>query len=49
MGWIGITNPLNENLQQEETAQTTEQSASELLQKAMRSQEEGLIGKDGEA
>jgi ferritin-like metal-binding protein YciE len=48
MGQTGIANLLNENLQQEEdTAQIAEQSASQLLQKAMqaREQEEGLMDK----
>ncbi len=43
-----VVNLLNENLrQEEETAQTAEQSAPELIQKAMQQegQEEGLIDK----
>lgn len=48
MGQEEIVNLLNENLQQEEeTARIAEQSATELLQKAMQEagQEEGLIDK----
>ncbi len=49
MGQTEVVNLLNQNLQQEEeTAQIAEQSAPELIQKAMQSegqQEEGLIDK----
>ncbi len=48
MGHTEAKNLLDENLrQEEETAQTAERSANELLQKAMQSQEqgEGLVDK----